>query len=206
MELNIKSTIIIACIISLLVLEFILLILTPFPDLFNFLIRFAALFGFTSMFLATATTPFMVELYKIFGKSFIKIHHLFSISGLVLITVHPVAFAISVLDITVFIPVLFPWDQFWTLAGRPALIIIYIAVLAAILRKKFPDHWRLFHFLNYIALFFGYVHGILIGTDFQNPGIFILFTAMIIVSFVTFGVKRYKIYKRKQKLKQRKTE
>jgi predicted ferric reductase len=162
----------------------------------NFTIRFAALIGYTSMFLATIMTPFMVELYKIFGKPFIKQHHLYSILGLVLITIHPVSFAISKLDITVFIPVFYPWIDFWELAGRPALILIYIAVVAAILRKKIKK-WKWIHFLNYLALLFGYVHGVLIGTDFQNPGILIIFTAILILLFVTFGLKRYQNFKRK---------
>ena len=182
--------------IALILSVVILLFFTPISDPFDFIIRFAALVGYTSMFLATVMTPYMAKLYKIFGKPFIKIHHLYSILGLVLITIHPIAFAISVLDITIFVPVFYPWIDFWNLAGRPALILIYIAVIAAVFRKKIPEQWKWIHILNYIALFFGYVHGVLIGTDFQNPFIIIIFTLMIIISFGTFGYKRYQNYQR----------
>ncbi len=185
--------------ISLYILILVLIFLEPIEDGLNFIIRFAALMGFTSMFVATIMTPFMVQLYKIFGKPFIKIHHLYSIAGLILITLHPVAFAISKVDITVFMPVFYPWYDFWSLGGRVALILIYIAVLGALIRKKITKNWRLLHVLNYIALFLAYIHGVLIGTDFKTIGILIIFTAMVILSFSVLIIKRYLNYKRKKK-------
>ena len=185
--------------LALYILVFILFLLTPFSDAFNFIIRFGALFGFTSMFIATMMTPFVVQLYKIFGKPSIKIHHIYSITGLILISLHPVAFAISVVDITVFVPDFSSWYDFWSLGGRLALILIYIAVLAALLRKKIKKNWRIIHILNYVALFLAYIHGVLIGTDFQNLGILIIFTIMIILSFSVLIYKRYLKFKKKKK-------
>ena len=63
------------------------------------------------------------------------------------------------MNIAVFVPVFYPFYDFWLLAGRPALILIYIAVAAGILRKKIPKYWKQIHFLNYVALFFGLIHG-----------------------------------------------
>jgi predicted ferric reductase len=184
--------------ISLYVLILVLIFLEPIKDGLDFIIRFGALMGFTSMFVATIMTPFMVQLYKIFGKPFIKIHHLYSIAGLVLITLHPVAFAISKLDITIFVPVFYPWYDFWSLGGRVALILIYLAVIGVLLRKKVKN-WRLIHILNYIALFLAYIHGVLIGTDFKTLGILIIFTVMLVLSFGVLIFKRYLSYKRKKK-------
>lgn len=198
--MNKKAIGLISINLILFIVVFILFLQTPISDGFNFFIRLGALFGFTAMFLATTMTPFMVQLYKIFGKPFIKLHHTYSIFGLIMITIHPVAFAISSMNIAVFIPVFYPWIDFWNLAGRPALYLIYIAVLMAIFRKKVPKYWRGFHILNYIALFFAYIHGFLIGTDFDNLGILILFTVMIIISLASFGLKRYQTYQRKKKL------
>ena len=203
MELNKKGIALISINLLLFIVVFVLFLLTPPSDAFSFFIRLGALFGFTSMFIATSMSPFMVQLYKIFGKPFVKQHHIYSIFGLIMVTLHPVVFAISVMNILVFIPDVSSWLAFWELAGRPALIIIYIGALAAILRTKMKKYWRLFHYLNYIALLFAYVHGVLIGTDFQNPGIFILFTIMLVISLGTFGYKRYQTYTRKQKLKKR---
>jgi predicted ferric reductase len=202
MDLNKKAIGLITIELILFISVFILFLQTPVSDGYSFFIRLGALFGFTAMFIATTMTPFMVQLYKIFGISFIKQHHFYSIFGLIMITLHPVAFAISVTDISVFIPDISSWKAFWELAGRPALIIIYIASLAAIFRKKIQN-WRVFHVLNYIALFFVYIHGLLIGTDFENFGILIIFTTMLVISIGVFGLKRYQIYRRKQKIKKR---
>ena len=184
--------------LCLYILILILFLLTPFTDAFSFIIRFGALFGFTSMFIATMMTPFVVQLYKIFGRPFVKIHHIFSITGLVLITLHPVMFAISEMNLLVFIPVFSSWIRFWELGGRLALILIYIAVIGALLRKKVRKNWRIIHALNYVALFLAYVHGVLIGQDFRNVGILVIFTIMIILSFGVLIFKRYLIYKRKK--------
>jgi len=199
MPLKKEAIIIIAATLSLYILVLVFFFLTPFSDAFNFVIRFGALFGFTSMFVATMMTPFAVQLYKIFGKPFIKMHHIYSIAGLVLITLHPVAFAIFKLDITIFLPDFSSWYGFWSLGGRLALLLIYIAVIGALLRKKFMKNWRYLHALNYVALFLAYIHGILIGTDFQNLGILIIFTIMIILSFSVLLFKRYLSFKRKKK-------
>ncbi len=199
MPLKKEAIYIITATLSLYILVTVFFLLTPFTDGFDFIIRFGALFGFTSMFIATMMTPFVVHLYKIFGKPFIKMHHIYSITGLILITLHPIAFAIFKLDITVFIPDFNSWYGFWSLGGRLALILIYIAVIAALLRKKIKKNWRIIHILNYIALFLAYVHGVLIGTDFQNLGILVTFTIMIILSFSVLIFKRYLSFKRKQK-------
>ncbi|UCC19173.1 MAG: hypothetical protein JSV62_13890 [Promethearchaeota archaeon] len=199
MPIKKEAIIIIASALSLYILILVFFLLTPFLDGFDFIIRFGAIFGFTSMFITTMMTPFAVQLYKIFGKPFIKVHHLFSIAGLVLITLHPVAFAIMRLDIAVFLPDFTSWYGFWSLGGRLALILIYIAVLGALLRKKIQKNWRIIHVLNYVALFLAYVHGVLIGTDFQNLGILIIFTIMIILSFSVLIYKRYLNFKRKKK-------
>ncbi|MFX1551786.1 MAG: hypothetical protein ACFFB9_15655, partial [Promethearchaeota archaeon] len=122
--------------IGLYILIIILFLSTPFSSVANFFYRFGAIFGFTSMFVATIMTPFVVELYKIFGKPFVKIHHVYSIMGLLLVTLHPLIYAVSVDNITVFIPDFTSWYGFWSLGGRLALILIYLAVLGALLRKK----------------------------------------------------------------------
>jgi DMSO/TMAO reductase YedYZ heme-binding membrane subunit len=75
-------------------------------------------------------------------------------------------------------------------AGRPAFIILYVAVLATILRAKAPKYWRAFHALMYVVLLFGIVHANLIGDDFENLGIMIIFNALFLVSLCEFRVKK----------------
>jgi DMSO/TMAO reductase YedYZ heme-binding membrane subunit len=77
-------------------------------------------------------------------------------------------------------------------AGRPAFIILYIALFAAILRAKAPKYWRPFHALIYIVLLFGIVHANLIGDSFENLGIVIIFDALFSAAIAGFVLKRYR--------------
>ncbi|MFP4142697.1 MAG: ferric reductase [Thermoplasmata archaeon] len=159
-------------------------------DIYDFTIRFFALTGFYMMSIAVLLTPFMSRIYKEWGKSFMKVHHLFAAIGIAAATLHPVIFAIEVSSLAVFIPDVSSLYAFMLLGGRQALILIYIATLAAFVRSKIPKYWKPIHALMYIMLFFVLVHGFLIGTDFTSIGIQIIFTALFI------GALGAMIYKR----------
>jgi predicted ferric reductase len=180
---------------------------------FNTFVRLFALLGLILMFISAILTPFQRELYKIFNTKFQNIHHSTSIAGLVLVTAHPVMFAIEQMNAAVFIPDFSSAYQFFLLAGRPAIYLIYIAFAAFFLRKVWKKGWRWFHVLNYVALIFGVVHGIMIGTDFYRFGdavtdanragvaMDILFLAMILVTIMTFTIKRMDMLGRQRKRK-----
>jgi len=162
-------------------------------------VRFFGLYGFLFLSVATLITPFLKEVTQAFGRPFLKVHHAFSILGVVFITLHPVFNAIERLNLSVFVPRFDSWDLFWRLAGRPAFILLYIALLAAILRTKAPKYWRPFHALMYVALLFGIVHANLIGDDFENLGIMIIFNVLFLASIASFALKRYRTYLMKRK-------
>ncbi len=183
-------------VVLLFVLVTILAPLTYYLDPLSFAVRLCALYGFVALALATSITPFLKEVTQAFGRPFLRIHHLLAIFGIIFVTLHPVFFAISQMDITVFLPRFDSWQIFWELAGRPALYILYIATLAALLRNMAPKYWRYFHVLMYIVLFFAIVHGNLIGTDFQNLGILILMDALFATAIGAFILKRYRTYQR----------
>jgi len=155
-------------------------------------VRFFGLYGYLFLSVATLITPFLKEVTQTFGKPFLKVHHSFSIMGIVFITLHPVFNAIERLSLSVFIPNFSSWDTFWRLAGRPAFILFYIAVFAAVLRAKAPKYWRTFHALMYVVLLFGIVHANLIGTDFENFGVMLIYNALFAAALVAFALKRYR--------------
>jgi predicted ferric reductase len=163
------------------------------------LVRFFALYGFLFLSVTTLTTPFLKEITQAFGKPFLRVHHAFSVLGVVFITLHPVFNAIERLSLSVFVPSL-DWERFWRLAGRPAFIILYIALLAVFLRAKAPKYWRPFHALMYIVLLFGIVHANLIGDDFANVGIMIIFDGLFAASIAGFAFKRFRNYSRRNKV------
>ncbi|MHA1368017.1 MAG: hypothetical protein ACTSXA_12600 [Candidatus Heimdallarchaeota archaeon] len=183
---------------------------------YNF-VRLFALLGLLSMFFSAIIAPFQKELYQVFKKPFLKIHHTFTITGMTLLTAHPIMFAIELAvtgstareSAAVFLPDFSSAYGFWSLAGRPAIYLIYIAFTAFFLRKVWKSGWRWLHGLNYIAFLFGVIHGIIIGTDFYNfsytpvniPGLMItiLFLLMVCLTIYTFTLKRIQLAKRKKK-------
>ncbi|AEH60937.1 Ferric reductase domain protein transmembrane component domain protein [Methanosalsum zhilinae DSM 4017] len=157
------------------------------------LIRGAALFGFISLFVAIISSEYMMEVRKIFGKPFLRIHHLFGAIGLALILTHATSFAINVGSLSPFSVVLSPLETFLELAGRPALYLFIIGALAGIYRSKIKSGWRYIHLVNYVAFLFALIHGLLIGTDltFTNPlgVIFILMGLVVVYVFISKRLK-----------------
>ncbi len=146
---------------------------SPEADPLGVLVRLSALLGFLALATATAMTPFLTTIPRLFGRAFITVHHYFAAFGTVMVTLHPVAFAVRLLDPTVFIPVTDSWEGFWAAAGRPSLILIYIAITAALLRTRW-SRWRHAHALMYAALVLAIVHANLIGSDLGGPAIWLI--------------------------------
>jgi len=196
--LAILGVVLLAVVIALLILPHILPEIVE-GEAAHVLTRLFGLYGFLLLSVATLTTPFLKEVIQAFGKPFLRIHHTFAAFGIAFITLHPVLNAIDRLSLSVFLPSFDSWERFWMLAGRPAFIILYIAVAAALLRRTAPKYWRFFHALTYIVLFFGIVHANLIGEDFENIGIMLIFDALFLSSLASFTYKRYKNYQLKRK-------
>ena len=93
------------------------------------------------------------------------------------------------------------WAIFFQLGGRLAIYLIAIAALAALLRKRWRNGWRIVHMLNYIALLLGTVHAVLIGTDFGQPFLRLVPIAMAVLAVAVFVRKR--IAQRRAKLRRR---
>jgi predicted ferric reductase len=189
----ITTIIIFAVAVSLIAFSF------AYSNPIGFSVRIFALTGFISLSTATIMTPFLKEITLLFKKPFIRIHHYFAIAGLILITLHPVTLAIQYMNPALFIPNLNSLYLFLFFGGRQALIIIYIAIAAVLLRRKIVAYWRIFHALMYVALFFGIIHATLSGTDFQNPIILLVYYVLFAAAIGAFIIKRVQLYRMKQK-------
>ena len=162
---------------------------------FDLTIRLLALNGFIALSIAAMMTPFLKEVTFFFKKSFVKVHHYFAAAGLLLITLHPLAVSIQALNLTILLPNVGSLYLFLFYGGSVALISIYVAFGAVLLRKKITAHWRPFHALMYLALFFGVVHANLIGFDLQSIYLKIVYDALFAGALVTFGLKRWQFYR-----------
>jgi predicted ferric reductase len=123
--------------------------------------------GYVAVFLACLSSAFLRQLTRTFGRSFVQVHHIISVTGLVLLLLHALGVAWDARSLRVFIPPFSSLTRFLEFGGRPALWLIGAASLAALLRATLRKSWRTIHWLNYVAFLLGTVHGVLIGTDFE---------------------------------------
>jgi DMSO/TMAO reductase YedYZ heme-binding membrane subunit len=134
----------------------------------NAVIRGAALLGYLLVFLTSLGSLYKRQLTRYFGRSFIGVHHIFSIGGLALLTLHGVGVAWQSRSWTALLPNVESLTLFLQLGGRPALWLFAVTTLTALYRSAFRKQWRQIHWLNYLAFVLGAVHGIWIGTDIQT--------------------------------------
>lgn len=187
-----------AVILALYALVAAVVLSTPYEDPFRVIARLLALWGYLSLAIATLLTPFLREVMAVFGRPFLSVHHTFAAVGLLLPTLHPVTLAIRSMNPALFIPTFSSWERFWLLAGQPALYLLYIAFAGVLLRKYIPKHWRWVHGLMYVVLFFAIVHGNLIGTDFQDPIVRVLFNTLFVLVVAAFVLKRWRLLQKKR--------
>ena len=167
----------------------------------TFFIRLLALNGFIALSIAAIMTPFLKEVSLLFKKTFTKVHHYFAAAGLVLITLHPLAVAIQTLNLRILLPNVASTYLFFLYGGSIALIAIYVALGAVLLRRKIVAYWRPFHMLMYLALFFGVVHANLLGFDLQNIYFKIIYDTLFATAVGVFALKRWQFYQIKARMK-----
>lgn len=154
--------------------------------------RAAGTLGYLFIFLAIVSSEYMARTKKILGAGFIQAHHSLARLGVLLIIIHPLAFAFEEQSIQVFLPVFYPLNDFLKLAGRPALYLFLLAAGVAVYRKKYRS-WRKFHYLNYLAFLMVSVHAVMIGTDFESNLSRFLALAMTIIVVGIFVHKRFRL-------------
>ena len=164
-------------------------------------IRLLALNGYVALSIAAVLTPFIKEVTLFFKKSFIKVHHYFAAAGLLLITMHPISVAIYFMNPGILLPNFESFSSFFFQGGSIALIAIYTAFGAVLLRRKVEAYWRYFHALMYVALFFGVVHANLWGIDFRNGFIVVIYDGLFVAALAAFVLKRWQFNRLKARMK-----
>jgi len=204
MEKRVKQILVISGVIIIYILVFIFYILGPFTTRIEDFTRFFALFGLLSLLISSIMAAFTKEIYQIFGKPFKTVHHFIALFGLGLIILHPVLFVVNTRNPMAFVPDFSSWLSFWVLAGRPALYLIILAVIAGFLQRRIKKWWRYIHAFNYIAVVFGVIHGLLIGTNLSTSiAPKIIYIILLVAVATAFVIKRYQTYMKKKRLKER---
>jgi DMSO/TMAO reductase YedYZ heme-binding membrane subunit len=149
------------------------------------IVRAAGLFGYLFLSLAIVSSEYMLQMRKVFGRPFMNVHHHLARVGVVLILVHPTLIAYQ-FGLSAFLPVFYPFMDFLGLAGRPALYLIIIAVLAGVYRKRIPKKWKSIHALNYLGFVLVFFHAWIIGTDLQYSLMQALWIALVLIVLAVF--------------------
>lgn len=162
---------------------------TPAPLAYN-IARAAGLFGYGTLFVTILSHEYMREMRKLFGKPFVTVHHILAVTGLVLVTLHPALMAILMRDPRQFVPRFDSLRTFLLLGGRPALYLILIAVLAAIVRRRLKDTWKVIHWLSYVAFVLVFAHSWLLGGNVSTSILKFVSPLMLLTVVVVFLRKR----------------
>lgn len=176
-----------------------LIALKPVGTPIYWVVRGAAMLGYLCIFLAIVSSNYLRQVTKFFGRPFIGVHHIISVAGLALVTLHPLTVAGISSSLTVFLPSFDSLNAFLRLGGRPAWYLFGVAVLTALLRKRIGQNWRVIHFLNYVAFLLGTVHAMMIGTDFDSLVMKVIAGAMglaVVGIFVQKRVRRRRLMRK----------
>lgn len=168
--------------------------------LLRWIVRDLALLGYIAVFLAIVASSYKRQVMKVFGRSFVDAHHILSVTGAVLLTLHPIGVAWDELDPTVFIPVFFPFYDMLRYGGRIAWYIFAVGALTAVWRKRVGRRWRTIHDFNYLAFVFGTIHANLLGANFLDWPVRIASMAMLLVVAVLFVRQRIEARKKQAEI------
>jgi DMSO/TMAO reductase YedYZ heme-binding membrane subunit len=179
-----------AVVVVLLVVGTITLDPIAFPV--NGLVRAAAVTGYICIFLAVVSSNYMRELTKFFGRPFIRVHHIASLTALSALVIHAVTVAWSWKMPAIFIPSMdMPQAlAFWLLA---------MAALSAFFRKTIGKRWKYVHWINYLVFLLGTIHAQALGANFQHLGIRIISIVMALIVVFLFVWKRTAKRRRRSK-------
>ena len=183
--------------VALLIVAIVLILQPPIPREYG-AVRAFGLLGYLGIAFGVASSLYMVEMARFFGRPFVRLHHIITYTSLALITLHPLTYAAAFDGLKVFVPTLGSWSLFWTNAGRPALYLLALAALAAILRGRLGRWWRNVHWLNYAAFLMGTVHALRSGTDTRYLAMRILAVSLSVFVAGAFVAKRLPTRRRGQ--------
>ena len=155
------------------------------------LIQTAALIGYICVFLSTISSAFVRELVRAFGRPFIKLHHIVSVTGIAVLVLHPLLYALQIRSLRGFIPQFASFRIFLTWGGPVAWYLIGVGAVAALLKKTLGRNWRVVHWLNYVAFILATLHALLLGGTFQgNIPLRVVAVAMLVVVIGVFVLRR----------------
>jgi DMSO/TMAO reductase YedYZ heme-binding membrane subunit len=161
-------------------------------------LRVAAMAGFALIYVAILSSLFLRELVHALGQPFIKVHHVLSIVALVLVTLHPLGWAVYNQSASVLLPVFSSWAGLVRKLGPIIWLLLTFGLGSALARRKVKP-WRIVHWLNYVAFWLAAVHAWMLGSNAQSLGMRIAIVLMAASVVGAFVWKRLKMRKKPAK-------
>ncbi|NLG28105.1 MAG: hypothetical protein GX557_09350 [Chloroflexi bacterium] len=155
-------------------------------------LRLAALVGLGLIYLSIWSSLFVRELTRALGRPFVRAHHVLSIVGLALATLHPIAVVTLRSSPSLLLPSFSSWTRFLQRLGPLVWLLLMAGLVAALLRTRWKQ-WRWLHWLNYVAFFAGVVHAWRLGSDVQGAGMRVLLALLAASVAAAFVWKRLKV-------------
>ncbi len=155
-------------------------------------VRGAAMLGYIYVFLACLSSAFLQDIVRYFGRPYLRVHHLVATIGLTLLTLHGLTVARDSRSLAIVLPRFGSVESFLMWGGPPAYILIWVAVIAAVMRLALGAGWRMLHWLNYIAFMLATAHALMIGPDFDHGAVRWAATAMALIVIAVFLSKRFR--------------
>ncbi|MHB0875381.1 MAG: hypothetical protein ACYC5O_04975 [Anaerolineae bacterium] len=177
----------------------VLLLIRPPASLGWLVIRVASLLGYQTMFLVIVSSAYLRQMLRWFGRPFLKVHHLATLVGLALITLHPIAVVLQMAAARLLLPQFQSLRSFFQYGGAPALYLFVVAALVAVCRKSLGNNWRLLHMLAYLGFAFATLHAIMLGEDFAGLALRAVAVAMLAVVVYVAVERRRQARKRQAK-------
>ncbi|MHB0859004.1 MAG: hypothetical protein ACYC5M_15735 [Anaerolineae bacterium] len=163
-----------------------LVALEPPDSLQDALLRGTAWMGYLTVFYAIISSAYIRQATRFFGRPFVWLHHIASVTGLIMVTLHPLIVAYARGTLTVFVPVVTSWRAFLREGGRPAWYLLGVASLAALFRKALGRGWRVVHLLTYLAFGLASAHIIV-----RSEGVHALVAWALALTVALVVVHRY---------------
>ena len=155
------------------------------------LVRSLALSAYLFVFLAALSSASLPTVARTFGRPFVGVHHVATFAAFAAMVAHPFAYSLAVAgSLAPFVPRASSVLEFFQWAGRPALLLFIVAVIAGLLRLSFKKGWRYFHLVTYLAFILATVHANLLGTTLQIPAVRVASWLMAAVATIVFVRKR----------------
>ncbi len=199
MDLRLRRTLFLLILLAPYVIVSGIVISTGSEEPAGLLIRLCGLCGFIALSTGAILTILRDEIRTTLGQPFIRVHHIFVLAGLLLITLHPVLIALRFQNAAIFIPTFSSVTAFFQNGGRVAILLIYTGFLAAVFQAALKGRWLTIHRIMYPALILGIIHANFVGQDLENPVIRWLCNLMAILVIATGVMKAVQRYRRKSR-------